>query len=174
MSLGSAKLGSVALSARGGAPLTLRNAIEKRLEGHAIKKGKGILLTIDEAQAAARDELVAIATALQHVITDEDQKNLPDVEKKGVAFVFAGLPSMVDELVNDKVLTFMRRSMRRDLAAVADLAERRGKSRAWVNKYRAVLINEQVARPAGYGRLAFAIPHLGAYIRGQGACPLDE
>lgn len=90
-----------------------------------------------------------------------------------MAFVFAGLPSMVDELVNDKVLTFMRRSMRRDLAAVADLAERRGKSRAWVNKYRAVLINEQVARPAGYGRL-FAIPHLGAYIRGQGACPLDE
>lgn len=275
--LASAKLGNLSLSAKGSGPLTLRNAIEKRLDSRDVKKGKGILFTIDETQAAARDELVAIATALQHVIADEDQKDVPDEEKKGVAFVFAGLPSMVDELVNDKVLTFMRRSLRRDLASVpipdvknayietveqsglsinaevalqaarltdgypymiqlvgyymwqaakrrgngdvaaqdvtsgfddallalgeavcapaleglpssarllaatmascekdgvvsvAELAERAGKSRAWVNKYRSILINEQVARPAGYGLLEFAIPHMGEYIRSREA-----
>lgn len=272
--LASAKLGGVSLSAKGSGPLTLRNAIEKRLGGRGVKKGKGILFTIDEAQAAARDELVAIATALQHVIADEDQKDIPDEEKKGVAFVFAGLPSMVDELVNDKILTFLRRSLRRDLGEVsqpdiknafietvhgsgfeidepiarraacltdgypymvqlvgyymwqsarraghaniteadvesgyqdallafgdavcapaldglpasarnlaramaqdetgptrvADLAERTGKSRAWVNKYRSVLIREQVARAAGHGELDFAIPHMREYIRGS-------
>ena len=269
--LASAKLGNASFSSKSKDPLTLREAIEKRLEGREVKKGEGILFTIDEAQVVARDDLVAIATAIQHVIADEDQKDLPDSEKKGVAFVFAGLPSMVDELVNDRVLTFMRRSLFRELkeiplpdvknafietfeqsgmeidgdlalraarltdgypyliqlvgyymwqsanrakrgfiseadvqsgfedamlafgdavcapaldgipagarvfveamaqdapgpSRVGDIADRTGKSRSWVNKYRALLINKRVIKPAGYGEVEFAIPHLGEYV----------
>ena len=38
--------------------------------------------------------MVALATALQHVIRDQDLTNTPDSEKKGIAFAFAGLPSV--------------------------------------------------------------------------------
>jgi hypothetical protein len=113
-----ASLGQMSFSARAEGPATLRAAINKRLESRKIDKGKGILFTIDETQAASRDDLVAIATAIQHVIADQDRTDVPDIEKKGVAFVFAGLPSLVDELVNDKVLTFLRRSLRRTLGEV--------------------------------------------------------
>ena len=83
-----------------------------------MKKGGGILFTIDETQAATPEDLIAIATAVQHVITDQDLSDLPDSQKKGVAFAFAGLPSLVDELVNNKVLTFLRRSLQRHLGDV--------------------------------------------------------
>ena len=116
--LANASLGQASFSVKESGPLTLRRAIEKRLDGRKIGKGKGILFTIDETQAASRDDLVAIATAVQHVIADEDQKDIPDTEKKGVAFVFAGLPSLVDDVVNDRVLTFLRRSLRRELGEV--------------------------------------------------------
>lgn len=254
-------------------PLTLRAAINKRLD-RGVKQGSGILFTIDETQAASREDLVAIATAIQHVIADQDRTGLPDSEKKGVAFAFAGLPSLVDELVNNKVLTFLRRSLRRVLGNVpipdvknayietvreagkvidepeameaarlttgypylvqligyymwqsanrdgrdlitaedvqrgyrdsliafgdavcapaidglgpaarsfveamaedypspsrtSDIAERLGMSRSWGNKYRQVLINELVAKPAGQGYLEFAIPHMGEWLQGR-------
>lgn len=113
-----ASLGQASFSVKESGPLTLRRAIEKRLASRKIGKGKGVLFTIDETQAASRDDLVAIATAVQHVIADEDQKDVPDIEKKGVAFVFAGLPSLVDDVVNDKVLAFLRRSLRRELGEI--------------------------------------------------------
>ena len=116
--LANASLGSASFSVKGEGPLTLRKAIEAKLDSHKIGKGKGILFTIDETQAASRDDLVAIATAIQHVIADQDQNNASDSERKGVSFVFAGLPSLVNELVNDRVLTFLRRSLRRELGDV--------------------------------------------------------
>ena len=96
--------------------LALRRAIEERLR--KVAKGKGVMFAIDEAQAASREDMVALATTVQHVIRDEDAKILTDSEKKGVAFVFAGLPSMIDELVNDEVLTFLRRSLKRELLPI--------------------------------------------------------
>lgn len=111
----SASLGSVSISpAR--AALGLREAIEARLKH--MPKGKGILFTIDEAQAASEDDLVAVATAVQHVLRDEDMRDLPDGNKHGVAFVFAGLPSMVDEVLNNKILTFLRRAQQQVLGDV--------------------------------------------------------
>lgn len=106
--IASASLGHIDLSSTT-TPLTLRNAIAKRLESGKIGKGKGILITIDETQAASLDDLVAIATAIQHVTTSIDETNVPDAEKKGIAIVFAGLPSTVNDLVNDDVVTFLRR-----------------------------------------------------------------
>ncbi len=116
--LASARLGKASFFAKGEGSLTLRKAIEEQLNSRKIGKGKGILFTIDETQSASRDDLVAIATAIQHVITGEDQKDISDNEKRGVAFVFAGLPSLVNELVNDHVLTFLRRSLKRELTGV--------------------------------------------------------
>lgn len=114
----SASLGNASVHYEDTAALTLRNAINDCLRNRKVKRGKGILFTIDETQAASRDDLVAIATAVQHVISDQDLFDIPDPEKKGIAFAFAGLPSLVDELVNDKVLTFLRRALRRDLGDV--------------------------------------------------------
>ena len=96
-------------------PLTLRNAIRKRLDSKKIGKGKGILITVDETQAASREDLIAIATAVQHVITDLDETDVPDEQKKGVAIVFAGLPSMLNDLLGNEVTTFLRRALRREL-----------------------------------------------------------
>ena len=96
-------------------PLTLRNAIRRRLDSKKIGKGKGILITIDETQAASREDLIAIATAVQHVITDLDETDVPDEQKKGVAIVFAGLPSMLNDLLGNEVTTFLRRALRREL-----------------------------------------------------------
>lgn len=114
----SASLGNASIAFDDTAALTLRNVINETLESRRIKKGKGILFTIDETQAASHDDMVAIATAVQHVIADQDLSSLPDSQKKGVAFAFAGLPSLVDELVNHKVLTFLRRSLKRELGDV--------------------------------------------------------
>lgn len=113
----SARLGSVELAAGEQGALTLRRAIESRLA--KVGDGKGIAFTIDEAQAASLEDMTALATALQHVIRDEDMRDVPDSRKKGVALVFAALPSLMDELLNDRVLTFLRRSMQRELAEVS-------------------------------------------------------
>jgi hypothetical protein len=267
----SASLGQAHFSAQT-SPLTLRNALNKRLASRKIGKGKGILITIDETQAASREDLVAIATAVQHVITDADESDTPDAEKKGIAIVFAGLPYMVNDLLDNEVTTFLRRALRRELdnialpdvrgafvqsvaesgktisdsdaldaarrsegypymvqlvgyymwqsaqrrgsavitaddvntgagdamlafedavcapalngttgaerlfltamaqdspnpTRVADIAERTRRSRSWADKYRAILIEDKLIRPADHGYVEFAVPHLGEYLR---------
>lgn len=100
----------------GVASRSLRLAIEERLK--RVKPGKGVFISIDEIQAATRQDMVDIGTAIQHVIRDQDMLDLPDSEKRGVAFAFAGLPSVVDELLDDKILTFLRRSQRHELGEV--------------------------------------------------------
>ncbi len=112
----SANLGAVSFAAAEQHALTLREAINQRLKKES--PGKGIVFTIDEAQAASPEDMVALATALQHVIRDQDLTDVPDSEKKGVAFAFAGLPSIVDDLTGNDVLTFLRRSQRRVLKEV--------------------------------------------------------
>lgn len=79
-------------------PLTLRETMSLRLD-ELEKHGNGLLVTMDEAQAATRADMVAIATAVQH-LTSED---------RNLAFVFAGLPSMSSKWLNDSVMTFLRR-----------------------------------------------------------------
>lgn len=265
-----ASLGEVSFASPQASVLSLRRAVNDRL-GKA-KKGRGIVVTVDEAQAASVDDLVALATTFQHVLADQDMSNVPDAEKRGMALALAGLPSLLDELVNNRVLTFLRRSQRQYLGevplpeardayftAVRDAGKRidretaaraaraaeghpyliqlvgyymwraadlRGSARiedadvvqgradaleayyeavcapvyyglrspqrlfieamsaddpqptemsalpgrtrrtsSWASKYRASLIREQVIEPAGYGRVRFAVPHLGEYIR---------
>lgn len=97
--------------------LTLREVVNQRLA--KMPRGKGIVFTIDEAQAASMVDMVALATTIQHVIRDEDMRDVSDSDKHGVAFVFAALPSLMDELLHERVLTFLRRSVQHDLGLVA-------------------------------------------------------
>lgn len=89
-------------------PLDLRDAMSLRLDA-LEKHDAGLLVTIDEAQAADRDDMVAIATAMQHMVSDD----------RNVAFVFAGLPSMASKWLNDEVMTFLRRAQPERLGDVA-------------------------------------------------------
>ena len=99
-------LGSVGFNAPERA-LDFRRAMVERL-GKLERKNRGILITLDEVQASSLQEMRSLATAVQHLIR----------EKHNVAFVFAGLPSMVEDVINDDVLTFLRRAERMHLADV--------------------------------------------------------
>ncbi|WP_279324923.1 ATP-binding protein [Bifidobacterium margollesii] len=87
-------------------PASLRDAIVARL--HVLGKGKGLLITIDETQDASLEDMTAISTAAQHMLRENAE----------VAFVFAGLPSLVSDLLNAKVLTFLRRASIKELGDV--------------------------------------------------------
>lgn len=85
--------------------LSLREAMADLLS----KSGGGLLITLDEVQDASFDEVRALAVAVQHMIRDE----------ANIAFVFAGLPSLVENVVNGKTLTFLRRALPVELGLIA-------------------------------------------------------
>ena len=68
--------------------------------------GKGMLFAIDEAQSASIEELAALAVLYQQVLGDQDATGLSDSDQRGLALVFAGLPSMVDDLLEEPSVTF--------------------------------------------------------------------
>ena len=74
------------------------------LEAH----GTGLLITIDEIHAAMREELGQFAAVMQHLVR----------EKREIAVAMAGIPSGVEELLNDRVVTFLRRADRHVLGDV--------------------------------------------------------
>lgn len=69
---------------------------------------RGVLITLDEVHAAARDELRNITQTVQHAFREGRQ----------VAFAAAGLPSAIDRILSDPVTTFLRRAERYTLDAV--------------------------------------------------------
>jgi hypothetical protein len=71
--------------------------------------GAGLLLTLDEIHHQVVTELRELATVLQHLVREE----------KEMAFVGAGLPSAISVVLNDDVLTFLRRADRHSLGPVA-------------------------------------------------------
>jgi hypothetical protein len=71
-------------------------------------RGKGLLITVDEVHAAGRADLRDLAAVFQHLIRDG----------RDVALALAGLPSAVSDLLNDDVLTFLRRATPIELADV--------------------------------------------------------
>ena len=83
---------------------TLKGAMEDAIK----KNGNGLLITLDEVQDAVLDEVRTLAVAIQQVIGDDFD----------IAFAFAGLPSMVESVINGKTLTFLRRALPFDLKAV--------------------------------------------------------
>ena len=75
----------------------------------ADARGAGVLLSFDEVHRAARDDLRAIAQTVQHLFR----------EGRALAFLAAGLPASVEDVLNDSVLTFLRRAERFTLGSVS-------------------------------------------------------
>ena len=96
---------------------TLRGLVNERLK--KLGPGKGILFAIDEAQSASIEELAALAVLYQQVLGDQDATGLSDSDQRGLALVFAGLPSMVDDLLEEPSVTFLRRAQQRSLGAIS-------------------------------------------------------
>lgn len=67
---------------------------------HLALQARGLLITIDEIHGAPRADLKDLAVAYQHLIAEEQE----------VALILAGLPAGVSALLNDSVLTFLRRA----------------------------------------------------------------
>lgn len=63
----------------------------------------GLFITLDEVRAGP--ELAQLAADIQHLIREDRQ----------IAIAFAGIPSAVNELLNDQLTTFLRRANRQDL-----------------------------------------------------------
>jgi len=82
---------------------------------HLTPRGTGLLITVDEIHSVARADLRALGAVIQHCFREE----------RPIAFAAAGLPSAVNDLLGDKVLTFLRRADRQHLGTVdaVDVAE---------------------------------------------------
>lgn len=70
--------------------------------------GTGLLITLDEIHLNRIDELRELATVVQHGFREDRE----------LSFAGAGLASAITDLVNDEVLTFLRRSERHSLGSV--------------------------------------------------------
>lgn len=89
------------------AQLSLRSALNTAT-AKLTKKGKGLLITLDEAQDASAEDIREIAVAVQHLIR----------EKRNIAFVFAGVTTGVMSLLDDDGVTFLRRAKAEELAPI--------------------------------------------------------
>lgn len=76
----------------------------------------GLLITLDEIHRDRIEEMRELAAVVQHAFREDRQ----------LAFAAAGLSSAVSDLLNDDVLTFLRRADRRHLGAVELEEVRRG------------------------------------------------
>ena len=72
------------------------------------ENGAGLLITLDEIHRNQIGELRELATTVQHAFREERE----------LAFVGAGLALAVSDVVNDEVLTFLRRAERHHLGSV--------------------------------------------------------
>jgi len=86
----------------------LRNQIEL-LTDLLAADGLGLLITLDEVHHQQIDELRQFGTTVQHAFREERE----------LMFVGAGLASAVSDLLNDEVLTFLRRADRHQLGSVS-------------------------------------------------------
>lgn len=88
-------------------PADLREALDRKVAG-LTKRGRGLLITIDEVQNADLEDINKIAIAVQHLVR----------EKKNIAFVFAGITSGVLSLLGEDGPTFLRRAYPEELDAI--------------------------------------------------------
>jgi len=93
--------------------LSFRSKIELLTDLLAANE-TGLLITLDELHYRQANELREFGTVVQHAFREQRQ----------LAFAGAALPAAIDELLNDEVLTFMRRADRHHVGAVADAAVR--------------------------------------------------
>ncbi len=92
--------GSVAV-ASASASVQVKQPNLRALMKKTAQSCNGLVVTVDEVQDASEEDMQRIASAVQHLIR----------EKVDIAFVFAGLPIGVMDLINGQALTFLRRAM---------------------------------------------------------------
>ena len=90
------------------AAASLRSQLTQLADLHGAR-GAGVLLSLDEVHRAATEDLRVIAHTIQHMFR----------EGRPVAFLAAGLPAAIEDVLNDAVLTFLRRAERFTLGAVS-------------------------------------------------------
>ncbi|MGK2876502.1 MAG: ATP-binding protein [Nocardioides sp.] len=86
----------------------LRSQLNLLTDLLAERGSGGVLITVDEVHRKGLNDLRELGTTIQHAFR----------ERRNVAFVGAGLPSAVDDLLSDEVSTFLRRADRRHLRTV--------------------------------------------------------
>ena len=114
----------------------------------------GVLITIDEIHYRQIDELREFGATIQHAFRDS----------RNVAFAAAGLPSAVSPVLNDHVLTFLRRAERYNLGRVSlsDVEEAiKGPIEANGREIDTVACAEAAQATGGY---PFLIQLIGQYI----------
>lgn len=102
--------GSVA-AASAEVTLDIKRANLRTLMKDAAQSSNGLLITLDEVQDAKLEDMQTIANSIQILIR----------EKQNVAFVFAGLPMGVLDLINGKALTFLRRAASHELGYINEI-----------------------------------------------------
>lgn len=113
----------------------------------------GLLITLDEVHRNQIDELREFAAVVQHAFREE----------RDLAVAAAGLSSSISDLLNDEVLTFLRRADRYHLGTV-DLDEVRRALREPIESAgREVAANALEAMAAGTEGYPFLIQLVGSY-----------
>jgi hypothetical protein len=114
------------------APLNLGAAQWETIEAHVVQAGlrtqlelltdllaeheTGVLITLDEIHRTQIVELRELATSVQHAFRED----------RDVAFIGAGLAAAVSDVLNDDVVTFLRRAERHTLGTVPRVDVARG------------------------------------------------
>lgn len=107
-----AGIGSISTEHRPSAVVpTLKTRLRKLVRA-VSERGTGVLITIDEMQAAPIKQVATLATAIQDVLRDE----------MDIAFAAAGLTKGIEELLEHDGTTFMRRADRIELGPISDEA----------------------------------------------------
>jgi hypothetical protein len=88
-------------------PESLRQWIAA-ITDHLDANDTGLLITVDEVHGGDRSDLRELGAIIQHAFREE----------RPLAFAAAGLPSAVNDLLSDDVLTFLRRAERFHLGPV--------------------------------------------------------
>ncbi len=112
----------------------------------------GLLITLDEIHAGVIEELRELAVAIQHAFREERQ----------LAFAGAGLKLAIADILNDEVLTFLRRAERHEIGTVGLDDVRRALKEPIVAHGRAVTDDALAEMAAGTHGYPFLIQLVGA------------
>ena len=126
--------------------------------------GAGLLITVDEAQDASRDDMAVIAANVQYMIR----------EGQNVGLLFAGITTGVLDLLNGEGVTFLRRAQAEELASIprADVARALRKTiEASGLAIEDAALAQAAADTCGY---AYLIQLVGYYTWREGRCHVAE
>lgn len=114
--------------------------------------GRGLLISLDEVQISAINDLREVAITVQHAFR----------EGRDVALIMAGLPRAIHDVLNDTVITFLRRAERFVLGRISDADARRALRDPVVAAGRTIGDEALAAAVAGAGGYPFLLQLVGA------------